>query len=193
MNIVSANFTELLSEYWYIAVPVTIFTVALIAAVSAAIAKGIKKIGQNAEIKRALKKEEQLKALRAEAAKARLEEDKTFDDGLSEETEEAPDNLPEEQAVTSAEEERETLPQEEISPAVKLTEKKPKKAVYRVIYDSINKEWTIKKDGAQRVIRRVKTKAEALKIAARLAETQNLSLTVHTKDGKFQKKKRYGK
>ena len=70
--------------------------------------------------------------------------------------------------------------------------KKPeRKAVYRVIYDGENKEWMIKKDGATRVIRRVKTKAEAMEIANRLAENQDLSLTVQKKDGKFQKKRNY--
>lgn len=59
---------------------------------------------------------------------------------------------------------------------------------YRVIYDMSEKVWLIKKDGAKRVIRKVATKAEATKIAKELSENQNLNLTIHKKDGKFQKK-----
>lgn len=59
---------------------------------------------------------------------------------------------------------------------------------YRVIYDISEKVWLIKKDGAKRVIRKVSTKAEATKIAKELSENQNLNLTIHKKDGKFQKK-----
>ena len=59
---------------------------------------------------------------------------------------------------------------------------------YRVIYDMSEKVWLIKKDGAKRVIRKVSTKAEATKIAKELSENQNLNLTIHKKDGKFQKK-----
>ena len=67
-------------------------------------------------------------------------------------------------------------------------EKRAIKAVYRVIYDS---EWMVKKDGAQRVIRRVRTKAEALELANQFATRQDLSISVQKKDGKFQKKSSY--
>ena len=72
-------------------------------------------------------------------------------------------------------------------------EKTEKKAIYRVVYDKDNKEWLIKKDGATRIIRRVKTKAEALELATQFAENQDLSLSVQKKDGKFQKKSNYTK
>ncbi len=65
------------------------------------------------------------------------------------------------------------------------------KAVYRVVYDKENREWLIRKDGATRVIRRVKTKAEALELATQFAENQELNITVQKKDGKFQKKTNY--
>ena len=68
------------------------------------------------------------------------------------------------------------------------TEKKARTPKYRVIYNQEDKCWDIKKDGAKRVIRKVKTKAEALDIVEHLAEKQNLSVTVHKKDGKFQKR-----
>lgn len=61
-------------------------------------------------------------------------------------------------------------------------------AGYRLIYDKENHNWMIKKDGAKRIIRRVKTKEEALKIAKELSKNQDTFLVVHKKDGKFQKK-----
>ena len=64
-------------------------------------------------------------------------------------------------------------------------------AVYRVIYDSENKEWMVKKDGAQRVIRRTRTKTEAVDLAKKFSENQDLALSVQKKDGKFQKKSSY--
>ena len=68
-------------------------------------------------------------------------------------------------------------------------QEKPKaKASYRVVYDSVEKVWLIKKDGAKRIIRKVATKAEATKVAKELSENQNLNLILHKKDGKFQKK-----
>lgn len=67
-------------------------------------------------------------------------------------------------------------------------EQPAKAGAYRVIYDREAAEWTIKKDGASRVIRRVKTKEEALKLAKEFSKNGDASLIVHKKDGKFQKK-----
>ena len=65
-----------------------------------------------------------------------------------------------------------------------------KKAVsYRILYDKETKTWEVRKDNAKRVIRRVKTKKEALEIAQELSQKQDLNLVVHKKDGKFQKKR----
>lgn len=96
--------------------------------------------------------------------------------------------------VAKAEEKKVAEPVEEPAKAEeKLAEDKAVKAVYRVSYDKEAKEWLIKKDGAQRVIRRCRTKAEALELANQFAENQDLSLSVHKKDGKFQKKTIYTK
>ncbi len=67
------------------------------------------------------------------------------------------------------------------------TKRKIENFCYRVVYDSERRMWAIKKDGAKRVIKRLPTKAEALSLAKELSETQNFNLTVHKKDGKFQK------
>ena len=69
----------------------------------------------------------------------------------------------------------------------KETPTKRKTVSYRILYDKETKTWEIRKDNAKRVIRRVKTKKEALEIAQELSERQDLNLVVHKKDGKFQK------
>ena len=66
----------------------------------------------------------------------------------------------------------------------------PKRKIsYRILYDKETKTWEVRKDEAKRVIRRVKTKKEALEIAQELSQKQDLNLVVHKKDGKFQKKR----
>ena len=60
---------------------------------------------------------------------------------------------------------------------------------YRVVYDKEEKIWKLRKDGAKRVIKSFATKAEALEYAKDLSERNDMGLTVHKKDGKFQKKK----
>ena len=66
----------------------------------------------------------------------------------------------------------------------------PKRKIsYRILYDKETKTWEVRKDQAKRVIRRVKTKKEALEIAQELCEKQELNLVVHKKDGKFQKQR----
>ena len=60
---------------------------------------------------------------------------------------------------------------------------------YRVSFDRETSTWIVKKSDNQRVTRRVKTKKEALEIAKELCKHQDMNLTVHKKDGKFQKKR----
>jgi len=71
--------------------------------------------------------------------------------------------------------------------AVAEVERKREDTRYRVIFDKETKTWIIKKDGAKRTIRRVRTKEEALKIAKELSKSQDKAVVVHKKDGKFQK------
>ena len=68
-----------------------------------------------------------------------------------------------------------------------MPEEKQRAQKYMVIYDKENKEWVVKKTGAQRASKRCRTKVEALEVAERLAENQDLNLTVKKKNGKFQK------
>ena len=58
---------------------------------------------------------------------------------------------------------------------------------YVVAYDKVKASWTVKKAGADRVLRRVATKEEAMAVARELSRKTGASLEVHKKDGKFQK------
>jgi len=58
---------------------------------------------------------------------------------------------------------------------------------YTVKFDKEKKDWVILKSGSERAIRRCKTKEEALKTAKIFSEHGDVPLTVHKKNGKFQK------
>ena len=66
---------------------------------------------------------------------------------------------------------------------------KEDKLNYLKANDKEEKVWKLRKDGAKRVIKNFATKAEALEYAKDLSERNDMGLTVHKKDGKFQKKK----
>ncbi len=84
-------------------------------------------------------------------------------------------------------ESNEELDEEETEEVKETEATRPK--LYRISYDHEERMWLIKKDGAKRVIRKTATKAEAVEIAKRMCDNQDLNLVVHKKDGKFQKKK----
>lgn len=60
---------------------------------------------------------------------------------------------------------------------------------YRVKYDKDKKDWVVKKDGASRATRRFSTKSEATKYANGLSKGNGSKLSVHKKNGQFQKLK----
>ena len=60
---------------------------------------------------------------------------------------------------------------------------------YRVVYDKEEKNWVVRIDGGKRASRRCATKAEALEVAKDLAKKKDADLSVHKKNGKFQKQK----
>ena len=80
---------------------------------------------------------------------------------------------------------------------VKKVEKKPVKkeekeekdenVKYRVVYDKEQKNWIVRIDGGERASKRCATKEEALKVAKDLAKKKDADLSVHKKNGKFQK------
>ena len=71
--------------------------------------------------------------------------------------------------------------------------KKERAQKYMVTYDKENKDWVVRKTGSQRASKRCKTKKEAMEVAERLAESQDLNLSVKKKDGKFQKRENANK
>lgn len=83
--------------------------------------------------------------------------------------------------------EEETVEETEQTSA-EATEKKTRKAVYRVVFDKEDSLWKIKKDGAKRIIASYKTKQEALDKVQSLSKNQEINFVVMKKDGKFQKK-----
>ena len=66
-------------------------------------------------------------------------------------------------------------------------EEKVKAQKYMVIYDKEKKDWVVKKTGAQKASKRCKTKKEAMEVVTRLADNQELNISVKKKNGKFQK------
>ena len=58
---------------------------------------------------------------------------------------------------------------------------------FRVLFDRAGNSWVIKKDGSDRVVRRLATKEEAMVTAKSLCKKHNAELVVHKKDGKFQR------
>ena len=58
---------------------------------------------------------------------------------------------------------------------------------FTVVYDRPKDSWVIRKAGVDRVVRRVDTKEEAMRVARALCRKYDANLVVHKKDGKFQK------
>ncbi len=58
---------------------------------------------------------------------------------------------------------------------------------FTVVYDRPKDSWVIRKAGVDRVVRRVDTKEEAMRLARALCKKYDANLVVHKKDGKFQK------
>ena len=92
------------------------------------------------------------------------------------------------ETVSEQEDAAEEEPDEEDHSDVVVKSAKKGSARYRIVYDRDTMTWVIRKDGNVRAFRRVKTKREALEIAKELsAKNPEVSVSVHKKDGKFQK------
>lgn len=76
-----------------------------------------------------------------------------------------------------------------VKPVGKKVAKKETAPSYRVMHEKETSTWVIKKDGSTRVIRRVKTKEEALDVVKGLSVNQGLNVVVHKRNGQFQAKK----
>jgi len=188
VNLSAGSLPTYLAEYWYMILAGFIVAVILFVTGIILLAKATRQLKENANVARgrrqAIEEQKRLDEERARLLKesAALGAEDAFDPideaWLNEEiAEPEPDNV--EETVVEVE--------------AKIGGKREIKAVYRVIYDRDNKEWMVKKDGAQRVIRRVKTKVEALELAHQFAGNQDLSVSVQKRDGRFQKKRNYTK
>lgn len=109
---------------------------------------------------------------------------KTSKKSAPEKTETKKEKAPKPKAQPKAQEKTPKAQEE----AEDLAEIKTANQKYMVVYDKENKNWIIKKTGAKKASKRCKTKKEALEIAERLADNQDLNLSIKKKDGKFQKK-----
>lgn len=56
-----------------------------------------------------------------------------------------------------------------------------------VKYDRMKQSWIIVRSDTHRVVRRIKTKQEAVAVGKQLAASYDANLRIHKKDGKFQK------
>lgn len=72
-------------------------------------------------------------------------------------------------------------------------EEKAKLQKYMVTYDKEQKVWVVKKTGAKRASKLCKTKKEAMEVVTKLADSQDLNISVKKKDGKFQKRENTSK
>ena len=106
---------------------------------------------------------------------------------LEAEEEAQPEQESEEQEEVSESDVKEEK-SEEVKEAQPEISKKEKLNRYRVTYDKTMQNWVVKMDGATRASKRCATKEEALKVAKELAKKKDSKLSVHKKDGKFQKK-----
>lgn len=97
---------------------------------------------------------------------------------------------PEEETPAEPEPEPEVDEDDHNDVEVRHPDAKKSESGYRVVYDRETFTWVVKKDNNTRVTRRVKTKKEALEIAKELSKRQDVNMTVHKKDGKFQKKQK---
>ncbi len=106
-------------------------------------------------------------------------------------TEELVEEVKADEVAEESKEEKKVVEEE---PKAEETETKPELSKkeklnrYRVTYDKVNQNWVVKMDGATRASKRCATKEEALKVAKELAKKKDSKLSVHKKDGKFQKK-----
>lgn len=131
-------------------------------------------------------------------------EEEAEDDGAEElvpEQEEAPaeEKKPAKRTAKKAEKKQPEKAAEEKKSAKAKKEEAPKEKkgeknmddnqTYRIVYDKEQKNWIVKIDGGQKASRRCKTKAEALEVAKNLAKKKDADLSVHKKNGKFQKQK----
>lgn len=158
---------EFLKQYWWCFVILAV----VVALVIIALVIGYKSRKQITEEKEKSQKSEEKTKESVENIEKSTENTEKIENNDAEETNTTNEN-------NEVEDDKESAPKE-----------KRTKQRYIVTYDKEAKQWVVKKTDSQRASKRCKTKAEALEVAERLSESQDLSLTVKKKDGKFQKQR----
>lgn len=188
-----SKFIDLVVNYWYFACVIgVIFLAVIILIISAAVRRGKAK-------KSKVEEQKVISEINAEAVKPTEEEkpqEKAETKNVACDAETSEESVkPVNEAETVSEKNEAVKEQsdgtDESKDETASLKSTGKGGTYRVIFDKENREWMVKKDNASRVIRRVRTKEEALKLAKQFAENQDMNLQVQKKDGKFQKKSNY--
>lgn len=115
-------------------------------------------------------------------------EEKTTSEKTSKNTKTAQAKTSTAKTTKTVKTEKKTEPEAKPADEEQEISKKDKLNRYRVTYDKEQQNWVVKMDGATRASKRCATKEEALKVAKELAKKKDSHLSVHKKDGKFQKK-----
>lgn len=151
---------EFMQDYWYFIVAGLIFIAVLIYWIIEAV----------------LAKKERVKRFKLLEAQAEQEDANV----AQEETKTSQEEMAKEEVLTKKEE-----------PSKSESKEKPedkKKGAYSVSYDKDSKEWIVKRRGSERASKRTKTKKEALEVAQRLSDNNEVGFVVKKRNGKFQKK-----
>ena len=146
---------------------------------------------EKVEEKKVEKTEEKPKKPRKTAKKTEEKADEKVEDKAEEKTEEKVE-VKDDTVVVSEPKTKEAETKDATESEENMEDKKPSQK-YMVTYDKDRKDWVVKKTGATRASKRCKTKKEAMEVAEKLAESQDLNISVKKKDGKFQKRENASK
>ena len=188
---------EFLKNYWPLLVCVLLIIVAIVLLICFRDKKETTEIKDETKDNQAeeqpTKEEPAKEEVKQEPAKKEIKEEKVKEPVkakkvVKEKTEEPVEAKKPKATKVKKEEVKQEPAKEEIKEEPEAEEKKERAQKYMVTYDKEQKDWVVKKTGASRASKRCKTKKEAMEVAERLAESQDLNLTVKKKDGKFQKR-----
>lgn len=145
------------------------------------------KVVEKEQPKKSTKKEK--KEVEKETKKSENKKDKETEDKKEKQTKKTvkKETKKQEEPIEELKQEEASVAQEDKQQEDAEKETKQRRSLYRVIYDKEDRKWIIKKDGNEKITKKVNTKKEALEIVEKLCENQNLKMVVHKKDGKFQK------
>ena len=145
------------------------------------------KVKRNVKIKEQPKDEQSLEKeeIKAEEPKKEVKKQQEVKETKKKKETKNQEKIEEETKEKKQMKKEEKKPVKKVEP--KKVEEKKESETYRVVYDKEQKNWIVKIDGGERASRRCATKEEALKVAKDLAKKKDADLSVHKKNGKFQK------